>query len=72
MKDLIKALTILSKYMGEYADIDEHNPTWCEHDIFHVNVCWSKISYEDKIKLNELGFREGDHDSAQSFRFGSC
>ncbi len=46
MKDLIEALTILSKYLTD----DEYfynRPTSCEHEELYVSVDNSKISKED-------------------------
>ena len=69
MKDLIEALTILLKY---------HNgsrwPTHCEHDIMYiVGVDPDDVNEEDKRRLDELGFFEGDDgEGFQSFRFGSA
>lgn len=76
MKDLIEALTILSKYLDGDSYHSGH-PTHCEHDILHVYVDQS-VSDEDKDKLDELGFHPGDYcggDEDTSFssgRFGSC
>ena len=66
MKDLIKALQILSNY---------GNPQWpthCEHDVLHVNIEFDLVSPEDIGELNELGFFESDHGTFMSYRFGSC
>lgn len=63
MNDLIKALTILSKYI----DSGERWPTYCEHELFRVNA---DVSEEDIKTLEELGFIP-DEESFISFRFGS-
>lgn len=66
MKDLIKALTILSKYPH-----DEDNPTHCEHDVLHVAVDPNCVSDEDKKELDKLSFTPDDWDGFSSYRFGS-
>ena len=70
MKDLIEALTILSKYMSE----DVFSPTHCEHDtLWIVGVTKDDVSKKDLKRLKELGiFWSNDHDSFISFRFGSA
>lgn len=70
MKDLIEALTILMKY-----DNGSKWPTHCEHDIMYItSVNPEDVSKEDKERLEELGFLEGDDSGEnifQSFRYGS-
>lgn len=51
MKDLIEALKIFEKYIG-----DEKYPTWAEHDEFGVNCPINGMSEEDIKKLDELVF----------------
>ena len=55
MKDLIEALTILSKYLTK----DEYlynRPTNCDHDVLRVCVDYSEIIKQDLERLEELGF----------------
>lgn len=66
MRDLIEALTILSKYT------DAEYPTHCEHDELTVCVDPAKVSDVDKARLDELGFFVSEEDCFKSFRFGSC
>lgn len=69
MKDLIEALTILSKYENP------QYPTNCSYDELFVDVDpRSGKSVEEDIKrLGELGFFTSDDDCGfVSFRFGSC
>lgn len=72
MHYLIKALTILSKYLSED---NISYPTHCEHDVLMVpNVKPEDVSEEDLKELEKLGF-EPDKDLGygfSSFRFGSC
>lgn len=59
MKDLIKALTILQKYM------DENNqfPTSCEHDVLYVHgVHLHKMNADAVCELINLGFMPGSDD----------
>lgn len=59
MKDLIKALTILQKYM------DENNqfPTHCGHDVMYVHgVHLHKMDAATVHELIELGFNPGSDD----------
>lgn len=71
MEDLIKALTILSKYIeGEY---NKRYPTSCEHDVLYVQVDYTKIAQEDLIELEKLGFRPNvDLGNMMSYTYGSC
>lgn len=66
MKDLIRALTILSKYCN-----DDY-PTNCDHDVLRVTVNPDVVTEEDKLELSVLGFY-GDNDLKcfYSYRFGS-
>ncbi|MBQ9023848.1 MAG: hypothetical protein IJ105_01350 [Bacilli bacterium] len=68
MKDLIEALKIFEKYIG-----DEKYPTWAEHDEFGV-CCRKEIMTEEDIKkLDELGFfYDENYDCFVSFKYGSC
>lgn len=68
MKDLIEALKIFEKYIG-----DEKYPTWAEHDEFGVNCPINGMSEEDIKKLDELGFFwDGEYECFVSFKYGSC
>ena len=71
MKDLIEALTILSKYLTD----DEYfynRPTNCEHEELYVSVDNSKISEEDLARLIDLGFiLDEDTGYMVSYRYGS-
>ena len=70
MKDLIKALTILSKYLEEH---HVNYPTYCEHDVLYVCVDYTKIPEEEIFELQELGFyRDEDTGYMISYRYGSC
>lgn len=66
MKDLIKALTILSKYSkAKY-------PIQCEHDImFIVDVDPDDVSQEDKDMLEKLHF-EYDKDMGFYSNYYGC
>lgn len=66
MNDLIKALTILNKYLTP----EERWPTYCEHELFRVNADPADVSKEDIKALEELGFIP-DEESFISFKFGS-
>ena len=68
MEDLIKALTILNKYLDD--GYHKNYPTICEHDELIVCVDPGKISEEDMIELNKLGFIPSDYFMI-SYRFGS-
>lgn len=68
MKDLIEALKIFEKYIG-----DEKYPTWAEHDEFGVNCPIDGMAEENIKKLDELGFFwEEAYECFISFRYGSC
>lgn len=71
MKDLIEALTILSKYLTD----DEYfynRPINCEHEELYVSVDNSKISKEDMERLIDLGFiPDEDTGYMVSYRYGS-
>lgn len=57
MEDLIKALTILKKYLKDRYD---KYPTLCEHDILYVcGIDLPKIPVEEVRLLDELGFIPG-------------
>lgn len=67
MKDLIEALTILSKYANE------EYPTHCEHDVLLVVGITQDVSEEDRVRLDALGFFwNTEFDAWSSFRFGSA
>ena len=68
MDDLIEALTILRKYVG-----DTYCPTHCEHDIMMVLVD-GEVDEDDHDRLAELSFHPRDeYDGAYcSYRFGSA
>lgn len=66
MHDLIRALKIFSKY--ETSDLIH-----CEHDVMYVCISPEKVSEQDKVDLEDLGFfTDGDDYQFYSFRFGSC
>lgn len=65
LSKLIEALQIFLKY-GDVA-----YPTHCEHDVLFVCVEASKVSDEDKAKLEQLGFHESE-DGFRSYRYGSA
>lgn len=68
MNDLIKALTILSKYI----DSEERWPTYCEHELFQVKADPADVSEEDIKALEELDFfPDEENESFISYRFGS-
>lgn len=70
MEDLIKALTILNKYLEGYK---KDYPTSCEHDVLYVQVDYTKISQEDLNELDELGFIPcEDLGNMMSYKYGSC
>ena len=62
MEELIKALTILSKYMEK--DYNRNFPTSCEHDVLYVcGVDLKKMDASIVKELVELGFNPGsDYD----------
>jgi len=73
MKDLIEALQIIQKYMG---DKDEYAPVHCEHDVFMICCVDPELISEDDLeRLDKLGFfvscEYGDP-ALISYRFGSC
>lgn len=69
MEDLIKALTILSKYI----DASNRWPTYCAHDEFNVSVSPQEVSQQDIEALDSLGFFPNEeYDCFTSYRFGSC
>lgn len=70
MEDLIKALTIISKYLEGY---HKEYPISCEHDVMFVQVDYKKISLADLDELRDLGFRPcEDLGNMMSTRYGSC
>lgn len=70
MKDLIEALTILSKYLTD--EYFYNRPTNCEHEELYVSVDNSKISEEDMERLIDLGFiPDEDTGYMVSYRYGS-
>jgi len=70
MEDLIKALTILKKYIVDSYDMKY--PTACEHDVLYVCVNPEDVSDEDKIELDRLGFFPDEEGYGfASFKFGS-
>lgn len=67
MKDLIEALTLFAKYTNA------KHPTCCEHDVLYVLVDPTKVSTEDRIRLDALGFHaQEDDNNFYSNRFGSA
>lgn len=70
MDDLIKALTILNKYL---VGNNKEYPTSCEHDVLYVHVDYTKISQEDLDELETLGFRPCEYlGIMMSNVYGSC
>ena len=71
MDDLIKALTIISKYLEEGYKKDR--PISCEHDVMSVQVDYTKISQEDLDELQILGFSPCEElGNMTSCKYGSC
>lgn len=74
MKDLIKALKIIDKYIPE----DSFNKTYpfhCEHDTLYVcGVEVDKLSEEELSTLDDLGFFPHSEweNTLMSFKYGSC
>lgn len=67
LSNFVEAFQIFLKY----GDITY--PTHCEHDVLTVCVKPTKVSKEDKKRLNELGFNEDeDEDCFRSYRYGSA
>ena len=69
MKNIIKALEIFLKY-----DNPEY-PFHCEHDKLYVNIDPEKVSDEDIVELDNLGFfvdEEWGGDGFASYKYGSC
>lgn len=67
LSNLIEALQIFLKYENP------KYPTHCEHDVLTVCISPSKVSDEDKAKLDQLGFYTNESDDCfQSFRYGSA
>ena len=70
MNDLIKALTILNKYLEGY---HKDYPTSCDHDVLYIHVDYTKISQEDLNELQILGFSPcEDLGNMMSYKYGSC
>lgn len=67
MQDLIKALTIFSKYIKPGA-----SPLHCEHDELFVMADPADVSPEDLKILKELSFRPNDVGTFTSYRYGSA
>ena len=71
MEDLIKALTIFSKYTKN-SYWDEY-PTSCDHDILRVHVSPDFVSEYDRLTLGSLGFSpDFELDCFVSYKYGSC
>jgi len=69
MKDLIVALIILSKYSTT------PYPTICEHEVLYISneIDPKRVSFEDRAKLNDLGFEINDDETQfYSYVFGSA
>lgn len=70
MKDLIAALTILSRYT------DTKYPTHCEHDVLYVLVDPNLVPEKEKELLGTLGFYSGETDIEidcfYSYKYGSA
>lgn len=70
MEDLIKALTILSKYITD--DYHKKYPTCCDHDTLWVAVDYTQIPEDELKQLADLGFvPDTDLGNMVSHRFGS-
>lgn len=68
MHDLIRALTILSKYVPE----GTYSPTHCEHDVLLVPAADDE-TIPEAAELDALGFHfSTEYNCWASFRFGSC
>lgn len=71
MEDLIKALTIFSKYTKN-SYWDEY-PTSCDHDVLRVHVSPDFVSEYDRLTLGSLGFSpDFELDCFVSYKYGSC
>ena len=71
MEDLIKALTIFSKYTKN-SYWDEY-PTSCDHDVLRVHVSPDYVSEYDRQTLGTLGFSpDFELDCFISYKYGSC
>lgn len=66
MDDLIKALQIFRKYGNPTY------PTHCEHDELYIMINPELVSFEDKLALEDLGFRIAHDETFVSTRFGSA
>lgn len=69
MDDLIQALLIIKKYVG-----DVTNPFHCEHDVLTIGkLNPDDMTVADLRRVEALGFFVNeDEECLQSFRFGSC
>lgn len=68
MKELLEAITIMSKYT------DDVYPTNCNHDELRFNtIDTTKVTEEDLARLEELGFHDDRDDIGGfiSYKFGS-
>ena len=64
---LIEAFTIFRKYDNP------RWPTFCDHDTLYIAVAYSKVSDEDKARLETLGFDENSEDDGfMSSEWGSA
>lgn len=72
MDDFIEAMQIFKKYMDKDSP-DYDRPFYCEHDeMFFCGVGASKVSNEDRERLDELGFFVNSIKCFSSFKYGSC
>jgi hypothetical protein len=70
MENLIRALTIISKYLDGY---NKDYPTSCEHDVLFVHVDYNKITQDDLNELKILGFVPNvNSGNMVSYKYGSC
>lgn len=70
MRELIQALEIFLKYLG-----DKPYPTHCEHDVLLVLVSPSDVTEEDKKTLEKLHFYSDSvefEDCFYSFYYGNA
>lgn len=67
LTDLIKGLTILSKYENPTY------PTYCEHDILYICISPKKVNKNDIDELEKLRIiADLEEDCFFSYRFGSA
>lgn len=65
--NLLSALTLLSKHSFS------NYPTWCEHDVLHVNADDEAFTPEEITQLEQWGFhRDEEEGGFYSFRYGSA